>query len=88
MRPSQGHRSRTLGCDLVQTGGLSRSDGLPGLYRESIRQVAIPGGFYTLYGRLPASRYLLQASNTGGNLRLEPDGRCTLHMNSLACTVS
>ena len=29
----------------------------------------------------------IQLSNTGGNLRLEPDGRCTLHMNSLACTV-
>ena len=50
----------------VPIGGLSRSGGLPGLYRESIRQVAIPGGFYTLYGRLPASRSLLQASNTGG----------------------
>ena len=27
MRPSQGHRSRTLRSDLVQTGGLSRSGG-------------------------------------------------------------
>ena len=113
MRPSPGHRSRTL--DLVPTGGLSRSGASLVQAAASLGQGGMPSGnnlrvATTLrtngvatsdlaqggdlhYLRAPSNAVRIfmaqiQLSNTGGNLRLEPDGRCTLHMNSLACTVS
>ena len=54
----------------VPIGGLSRSGGLPGLYRESIRQVAIPGGFYTIWA---PSSFTLFASGFQYRWRIRPN---------------
>ena len=39
--------------EAIPRTSVQHTGGLPGLYRESIRQVATPGGFYTIDGRLP-----------------------------------